>query len=269
MKEIDQTTIREKLLDPFMWNTYYLFKECNYTLLDAPKTKEEYLEILKRAFVMSTVNANFIKSMISNPEIINVKHGNILNWTHDVPPGTKQTFEKVLKFVPPKSKILEIGVYTGISILEILKQVPESTATVIDAWEDYHEHDNLMNVDTPVLKASDAEKLFYQNTDSIKSRITVRKGKSSDKLLELFRLNETFNFIYVDASHRCLDVYLDAMIAWKLLKIGGIMAFDDYRFNKGDTLNSPYEAINEFKRVYAEDFVIIAQDYRVYLKKIN
>jgi predicted O-methyltransferase YrrM len=101
------------------------------------------------------------------------------------------------------------------------------------------------------------------------NRITVRKGKSSDKLLELLKLNETFNFIYVDASHRCLDVYLDAMIAWKLLKIGGIIAFDDYRFNNGDTLNSPYEAIEQFKKNYSEDFVLLAEDYRVYFKKIN
>jgi hypothetical protein len=66
-----------------------------------------------------------------------------------------------------------------------------------------------------------------------------------------------------------MDVFMDAMISWKLLKIGGIMVFDDYRFNKGDILNSPYEAIEQFKRNYSEDFVIIAEDYRVYVKKIN
>jgi len=266
MQEIEQTDIREKLLDPFKWNTYYMFTEFNYRLFDTPKTKEEYLKILKNAFTMAMINANFMKS---NPSKKNEKHGNILNWTHDVPPGTKQTFEKVLTLLPSKSKILEIGVYTGISITEILKRVSESVATVIDSWEDYYEHDNSIKVDTPFLKASEVEKMFYENTVSIKDRITVRKGKSSDKLLELLKLNETFNFIYVDASHRCLDVYLDAMIAWKLLKIGGIIAFDDYRFNMGDILNSPYNAIEEFKKKYSEDFILIAEDYRVYLKKIN
>ena len=144
--------------------------------------------------------------------------------------------------LPPKSKILEIGTYK--CVLEILNQVPESTATVI-------------------FKTSDTEKLFYEN--NLNDRITVQKGKSSDKLLELFKLNETFNFIYINASHRCLDVYLDAMIAWKLLKIGGIIAFDE-------TIGiacSPYNAIEQFKKNYPEDFVIIAEDYRVYLKKIN
>ena len=66
-----------------------------------------------------------------------------------------------------------------------------------------------------------------------------------------------------------MDVYFDAVIAWKLLKIGGIMVFDDYKFNKGDILNSPYEAIEHFKRNYIEDLIVFKQDYRLFLKKIN
>jgi len=81
--------------------------------------------------------------------------------------------------------------------------------------------------------------------------------------------HESFNFIYVDASHQSLDVYLDSILAWKLLKIGGIIVFDDYLFNKGDILNSPYEAVEKFKKNYIDDIVILHQDYRVYLKKIN
>ena len=55
----------------------------------------------------------------------------------------------------------------------------------------------------------------------------------------------------------------------KILKIGGILAFDDYHFNQGDILNSPYEAIEKFKNEYSKDFIVLAEDYRVFLKKIN
>jgi len=212
--------------------------------------------------LMGVFQNNFITELPDN-------YGNMLNWTDDVPKGTRQSFDYALSLLKPKSKILEIGVFAGTSIAEILKQVPESTATVIDSWTDYYEHDNLLGADTPALKASESEKLFYKNTSLFSNRIKVLKGRSSDKLLELLKLNETFHFIYVDASHKCMDVFMDAMISWKLLKIGGIMVFDDYRFNKGDILNSPYEAIEQFKRNYSEDFVIIAEDYRVYVKKIN
>ena len=193
---------------------------------------------------------------------------NILNWTNDVPPQTRQSFENILSLLPKGSNILEIGTYTGTSIIEMLKIVPESTAVVIDQWKEYYEHDNLIGFDTDLID-KDTEALFYKNTIEFKDRIKVLKGRSSDKLIELLLKHDSFNFIYIDGSHKCLDVYFDAMIAWKLLKIGGFMAFDDYHFNQGDTLNSPYEAIEHFKRTKLNDFVLIKEDYRVYLKKIN
>jgi len=193
----------------------------------------------------------------------------ILNWTNDVPPGTKQTFEKILSQLSPKSKILEIGTYAGVSLIEMLKLVPESTATVIDQWKDYYEYDILVNKETSVNNAKSAEQEFYNNILPFKDRITIMKGKSCDKLIELMMKRESFNFIYVDASHKCLDVYLDSILAWKLLKIGGIIAFDDYHFNQGDILNSPYEAIEKFKNEYSNDFIVLAEDYRLFLKKIN
>ena len=193
---------------------------------------------------------------------------NMLNWTNDVPPQTRQSFDYALSLLPNESTILEIGVYLGTSIIEILKIVPGSTAVVIDQWKEYYEHDNLIGIDTTLIDET-TEAQFYKNTIEFKDRIKVLKGNSSDKLIELLLKHDSFNFIYVDASHKCLDVYLDSMLAWKLLKIGGIMAFDDYRFNKGDILNSPYEAIEHFKRENINNFILIKEDYRVYLKKIN
>jgi predicted O-methyltransferase YrrM len=202
-------------------------------------------------------------------KLIHHQENQMLNWTNDVPKGTKDSFIKALSLIPNNSKILEIGTYAGESIIEMLKIVPESTAVVIDSWENYVEYDNVVNRQISVNNSKQIEEEFYKNISSFQNRIKVLKGKSCDKLLELLLNRETFNFIYVDASHKCLDVYFDAIIAWKLLKIGGIIAFDDYRFSQSDTLNSPYEAIEHFKKIFQNDFVVIKEDYRVYLKKIN
>jgi hypothetical protein len=203
-------------------------------------------------------------------EMINENETVMLNWKDDVPPGNKQPFMDILDLLPEKSKILEVGCYVGTSIVEMLKTVKGSTATVIDQWVKYYEHDNLINVDTPTnFMDENTEKTFYKNIVGFENRIKVLKGKSSDKLIELIKLNETFNFIYIDASHKVMDVYLDATLAWKLLKIGGIIAFDDYTFNKGDLLNSPYEAIEYFKELQKENILILHTGYRIFLKKIN
>ena len=193
----------------------------------------------------------------------------MLNWVDDVPLGTKQPFLDILKTLPKSSNILEIGTYAGNGLVEMLKIVPNSKATVIDFWEKYSEFDHVANKNTPVNYSINIEKQFYENTKKYQSRIKVHKGKSHDKLIELFLEHNSFNFIYVDASHKCLDVYFDAMIAWKMLKIGGIMVFDDYHFNQGDVLHSPYEAIEYFKEQIKDKFVLLHQDYRLFIKRIN
>jgi predicted O-methyltransferase YrrM len=272
LKDIDQTSIRKFLENRISWNNYYLFEKSNfeYKILNVPSTKEEYLKLIENAFKLSMTNTNFISNYIlQDISKTDLNHGNMLNWFHDVPSGTRTTFENALSKLPSNSKILEIGTYAGESIIEMLKIVPESTAVVIDSWENYLEYDNVVNRQINVNNSKQIEEEFYKNISSFQNRIKVLKGKSCDKLLELLLNRETFNFIYVDASHKCLDVYFDAIIAWKLLKIGGIIAFDDYRFSQSDTLNSPYEAIEHFKKIFQNDFVVIKEDYRVYLKKIN
>jgi predicted O-methyltransferase YrrM len=263
LQDFDQNLIRKQLEDPIAWNIYLFFENSNfnYVILEKPSSKEEYISIIIYAFKYTCLNIELIKHGFN--------HGNILNWTHDMPKETRKSFEKSLLMIPEKSKILEIGTYAGLSIIEMLKLVPESTAIVIDLWENYYEYDNGVGLNILINDSTGVEKLFYKNIKPFESRIQVLKGKSSDKLFELLLKNELFNFIYVDGSHRCLDVYLNIMIAWKLLKIGGIIVFDDYCYNKRDILNSPYEAIEKFKNNYLNDFLILHQDYRVFLKKIN
>jgi predicted O-methyltransferase YrrM len=171
------------------------------------------------------------------------------NWVDDVPPNTIHHFYNSFKLLPKdKNKILEIGTYSGTSVIEFLKCIPNSTATVIDSWESYDEYSHDLNKKTMTdrIKEDKIEELFYKNTFEYRDRITVMKGKSSDKLLELYKKGEKFTFIYVDGSHKCLDVYFDAVLSWNLLEEGGIICFDDYQFNNYDgvsRLESPHDAV--------------------------
>jgi predicted O-methyltransferase YrrM len=193
----------------------------------------------------------------------------MLNWTNDIPEGTKQSFDEILSMLPINCKILEIGAYAGTSVVQMLKQTDNSHATVIDTWTNYYEYDQVINKQTVVNNAEEIEKEFFMNIKDYQDRVKTLKGKSCDKLVELLLNNSSFHFIYIDGSHKSMDVYLDAVLSWKMLKIGGILAFDDYKFNRGDDFNSPYEAIEHFKNNYLGNFVILKEDYRLYLKKIN
>ena len=79
-----------------------------------------------------------------------------------------------------------------------------------------------------------------------------------------------FDFIYVDGSHLLLDFYSDLVLSWQILERGGILAIDDYLYKKDDPniLNSPYQAVNHFLKVFENKYKLLSITYRVFLEKI-
>lgn len=198
------------------------------------------------------------------------------NWTCDVPSGSKNIFISVLDYFinnycihkTNKIKVLEIGTYTGVSLIHILKYIPNSVGIAIDTWTNYNESiitQNIINLEV--------EKSFYNNVN--KERLTnyvyAIKNDSSQILLEMNKNNDNFDFIYVDGSHLALDCYIELVLAWSLLNKGGILAIDDYMFQIDcgkNELNIPYYAINHFLNKYDGKFKMLHKDYRVFIEKI-
>ena len=207
-----------------------------------------------------------------------LEYNGMYNWTHDLPKGcdSKQIFENmILHFnkthcnIETETKVLEIGVYTGTSLIEIVKMIPGSRGVAIDSWTNYKEqqHATMNN-----MVENGVECAFYRNVEKarLSSRIDARKGDSYEILLEMNCVGEKYDFIYVDGSHLCLDVYLDLMLSWKLLTVGGIMAIDDYTLNSGDDfekLERPFEAVNYFLEKVGNEITVLNKGYRIFIEK--
>src|SRR3990167_652225 len=68
----------------------------------------------------------------------------MLNWSHDIPKGELSIFELVLDEFNKKKisnpKILEIGTFTGVSLIEMMRRIDrDPVGTAIDKWEPYIE----------------------------------------------------------------------------------------------------------------------------------
>ena len=64
-----------------------------------------------------------------------------------------------------------------------------------------------------------------------------------------------FDVTYIDASHKAPDVLADAILAFKLTRIGGVLVFDDYLWRMAgpganDVLNQPKAGIDAFVNTY-------------------
>lgn len=178
------------------------------------------------------------------------------------------TFTKFLNHMKGKDvKFLEIGSFEGFStcfFLEYFLTSPNATITVVDPWIKYSEStvdhikglDNLINDNT--------YDLFLQNTEEYQSKIIKHKGFSKDVLPTL---EQEYDFIFVDGDHSSDAVWQDAVDSFKLLKVDGVMTFDDYEWVWNGSSTKP--AIDRFLKEYADKIELLEKNYQLTIKKVS
>lgn len=148
----------------------------------------------------------------------------------------------------PGLQYLEIGVFEGRSAIWMLENVltdPTASMTCIDIFPGRLQETFLANL----------------ALSGFSEKVTVIKGRSQVKLRKLPL--KTFDIIYIDGSHITKDVLVDAVLSWQLLKTGGIMMFDDYKWKKGLPAQlQPQIAIDSFLTVFQDQIKIIHHDDR-------
>ena len=169
-------------------------------------------------------------------------------------------------------KVLEVGTYTGISLINIVKLIPNSIGYGVDKWTNYIEGNNNNNVEMlNNIDEMNVESSFYKNisVEGLSDRISGIKGDSYEVLFEMMKEGKMFDFIYIDGSHLSFDCYSDLMISWRLLEKGGILAIDDYLYNtEGAVVDSPFEGVNHFLKKHQHETKILHKGYRVFLQKV-
>jgi hypothetical protein len=105
----------------------------------------------------------------------------------------------------------------------------------------------------------------------------AHKGFSDDVLSKLLAADYAnyFDFIYIDGSHQAPDVLIDAVLSFKLAKVGGVLVFDDYLWEEQlsggtDFFRCPKPAIDAFTSIFMRKVKIISAPlYQLYAIKIS
>lgn len=161
---------------------------------------------------------------------------------------------------------LEVGSFEGRSACWLLRQVlthPRSRLLCIDTFDLAGQPAAIERGDSISLEAR-----FDRNVVAAggSGRVEKRVGTSASILPTLEA--EHFDFVYIDGSHHPRDVLADAVMAWRLLKPGALMTFDDYGSVSVDEL-MPKKALDAFMDCYRGEYETTHKGYQLTLRKMH
>ena len=191
--------------------------------------------------------------------------------------NAENTWRQLLPEIKPK-KVLEIGSFEGRSTTFLIQNnnwCDDLELYCVDNWEGGIEHNE------HGLDMKQTEMRFDKNIAIAKNRATRNsnifklKGFSDSMLANLLSSNKRnyFDFIYVDGSHQAPDVLMDAVLAFKLCRVGGVIGFDDYTWSENlpygkNLLRCPKLAIDAFTTIFAGKIAVInAPVVQIYVVK--
>jgi len=125
--------------------------------------------------------------------------------------------------------ILEIGTYTGMSLIHMTKCIPNSIGFGIDKWTNYEdlgdkEENRHAYYWKKCIEESKVKDSFYENIKKEGSRIKGIQGDSNSILTTFIKqLPHKFDLIYVDGNKDQMIHYMDLFLSWQILNPGGFI----------------------------------------------
>ena len=159
-------------------------------------------------------------------------------------------------------RFLQIGAFTGNASVWLVDNILTQRNSVledVDTWSgsDEQEHKEMDWLDV---------ERTYDSRIAFRPNIIKYKMDSKEFLRSIEKV--TFDFIYIDGDHTAEGVLQDAVLGWRLLKPGGIMAFDDYLWEDPRGIEfQPGWAIDTFVGAVKDESEILVSNSQVWLRK--
>jgi hypothetical protein len=177
---------------------------------------------------------------------------------------------------------LEIGVYEGQTAKWVLDNVltePGDLYVGIDPWEleamDPHKWPRDGRGQEQI---GAVEETAYRTLDPYLGkhcdvRAYLIKGRSVEVLRDqtcwLCGSDNFFDVAYIDGLHTPLGILSDAVLVWPLVKIGGVIIFDDYTVRRRHTRRQIQRTINDFLQAIAGSYKELFRNSQLGIQKLD
>ena len=157
---------------------------------------------------------------------------------------------EIFTFFLPKDKslkfdYLEVGCYEGLSSFYVLSEYKFVNAFFLDIWDMPNPNSKTLSPNFNLIEKAFDQNLLGFNFKKIKNDSVISMRK-------LLKDNVHFDFIYIDGSHNGEDILSDAIEAFKILKVNGLMFFDDFLQHDDNRILQSYVGIDKFLSLYSD-----------------
>jgi predicted O-methyltransferase YrrM len=149
-------------------------------------------------------------------------------------------------------RFLEVGSFEGRSAVWLLENVlthESSHLICIDTFEG--------SVENPEHERVNMLENFKHNIRNFGRKVDYFVGESRNVLRDL-PFKDHFDFMYIDGDHKASSVLEDAILAFRMLKPGGLLVFDDYTWRlMPRDVDRPKLAIDTFTYIFADELDVV------------
>ena len=194
-------------------------------------------------------------------------------WFDGMIPLWEQIFTQAIAPIGIKN-VLEIGCYEGRATSFVCEKYLQSGTNydVIDTFKGTLEESGMKST---MGNLKENQNFIYDNFMHNISfypniNFNINTGYSQYQLPELEKKGNKYDFIYIDASHRADDTFMDAYYAHKMLNSKGLLIFDDYGWkdpNQPHKVNSPQLGVDVFVTMYEGLYDVVSKGYQIALIK--
>lgn len=167
----------------------------------------------------------------------------------------------------PGLRFLEIGSFEGRSACWLLDNVltgEGSHLTCVDTWQDLDVFRRHVANLAPFVRTG---RCLAERMDL--GRFVCSRACFDDSVADDVDYR-SFDVIYIDGSHLAPDVLSDAVLSWRLLKVGGLLIFDDYHWTPDEPgEQGPRVAIDAFLACMRGRFELVAKGAQVAVRKVR
>lgn len=200
-----------------------------------------------------------INLKLTSQELVDRGYKFTQDWfTHNIGAWRKHVLPALLN--SPVS-LLEIGSYEGLSSVWLAANLladPHSVLHCVDVWLD------------PEIRARFNHNI---NHTGLGRQVVTHMCEAYSALATLAARRSRFDFVYVDGDHFAHNALQEAAMAWPMLKHGGILVFDDYRwvfpqhFPGRDNLLPPKPGIDAFLQCWQGHYTLLVKEWQVIIQK--